>query len=142
MDLPHTNQCKTPFDICCGRALSSYSLALSASHNWLGFLNSAFFDTLLSTVEQRICQIMIQRPVGNFSIQLCLCIQTGCCLAVKLCPTLATSCTVGHQAPLSMGFPRQEYWSGLPFPSPGGLSAQESNPCLLHPLYCRWILYH
>ena len=26
--------------------------------------------------------------------------------------------TVAHQAPLSMGFPRQEYWSGLPFPSP------------------------
>ena len=27
--------------------------------------------------------------------------------------------TVAHQAPLSMGFSRQEYWSGLPFPSPG-----------------------
>ena len=26
-----------------------------------------------------------------------------------------------QQAPLSMGFPRQEYWSGLPFPSPGDL---------------------
>ena len=29
--------------------------------------------------------------------------------------------TVASQAPLSMEFPRQEYWSGLPFPSPGGL---------------------
>ena len=29
-----------------------------------------------------------------------------------------TPWTVAHQAPLSMGFPRQEYWSGLPFPSP------------------------
>ena len=28
---------------------------------------------------------------------------------------------VAHQAPLSMQFPRQEYWSGLPFPSPGYL---------------------
>ena len=28
---------------------------------------------------------------------------------------------IAHQAPLSMGFPRQEYWSGLPFPSPGDL---------------------
>ena len=27
--------------------------------------------------------------------------------------------TVTRQAPVSMGFPRQEYWSGLPFPSPG-----------------------
>ena len=29
--------------------------------------------------------------------------------------------TVAHQPPLSMGFPRQEYWSELPFPSPGDL---------------------
>ena len=36
----------------------------------------------------------------------------------QLCPTLWT---IVHQAPLSMGFSRQEYWSGLPFPSPGGL---------------------
>ena len=34
---------------------------------------------------------------------------------------LATSRTVAHQAPLSMGFSRQEYWSWLPFPSPGHL---------------------
>ena len=33
----------------------------------------------------------------------------------------ATPGTVARQAPLSMGFPRQEYWSGLPFPSPGDL---------------------
>ena len=32
-----------------------------------------------------------------------------------------TPWTVAHQAPLSMGFPRQKYWSGLPFPSPGDL---------------------
>ena len=32
-----------------------------------------------------------------------------------------SSWTVPHQAPLSMGFSRQEYWSGLPFPSPGDL---------------------
>ena len=34
---------------------------------------------------------------------------------------LATPWTVAHQAPLSMGFPRQQYWSGLPFPSSGDL---------------------
>jgi len=32
-----------------------------------------------------------------------------------------TPWTVAGQAPLSMGFSRQEYWSGLPFPSPGDL---------------------
>ena len=34
------------------------------------------------------------------------------------CPTLATPWTAAHQAPPSMGFYRQEHWSGLPFPSP------------------------
>ena len=38
---------------------------------------------------------------------------------------------VACQAPLSMGFPRQEYWSGLPFPPPGIFWSQRSNPCLL-----------
>ena len=33
----------------------------------------------------------------------------------------ATPWTIAHQAPPSMGFSRQEYWSGLPFPSPGDL---------------------
>ena len=35
--------------------------------------------------------------------------------------------TVAHQIPLSMGFSRQEYWSGLPFPSPGDLPNQRGN---------------
>ena len=42
-------------------------------------------------------------------------------LVTELCPTLATPWTVACQVPLSMGFSRQEYWSGLPFPSPGDL---------------------
>ena len=42
-------------------------------------------------------------------------------LVAKLCPTLETPWTVTRQAPLSMGFSRQEYWSGLLFPSPGNL---------------------
>ena len=39
----------------------------------------------------------------------------------KLCLTLATPRAVAYQAPPSMRFSRQEYWSGLPFPSPGNL---------------------
>ena len=42
-------------------------------------------------------------------------------LVAKSCPTLVTPWTLAQQAPLSMGFSRQEYWSGLPFPSPGDL---------------------
>ena len=44
-----------------------------------------------------------------------------CCLVAKSCPTLATPWTVARQALLSVGFSRQEYWSGLPFPFPGNL---------------------
>ena len=36
----------------------------------------------------------------------------------QLCPTLCDPWTVAHQASPSLGFSRQEYWSGLPFPSP------------------------
>ena len=42
-------------------------------------------------------------------------------LVTTSCPTVATPWTVPRQAPPSMGFSRQEYWSGLPFPSPGDL---------------------
>ena len=38
-----------------------------------------------------------------------------------MCNSFMTPWTVAHQLPLSMGFPRQEYWSGLPFASPGDL---------------------
>ena len=43
-----------------------------------------------------------------------------------------TPWTSARQAPLSMGLSRQEYWSGLPFPSPGLLPTQRSNPRLQH----------
>ena len=49
-------------------------------------------------------------------------------LVAKSCSTLATPMTVACQAPLSMGFSRQEYWSGLPFPSPGNLSNPGIKP--------------
>ena len=45
---------------------------------------------------------------------------TYCCLVTQLCLTLLeTPWTVAHQVPLSMGFSRQEYWNGLPSPTPG-----------------------
>ena len=46
------------------------------------------------------------------------------CVCAKLlqsCQTLCNPWTVARQAPLSMGFSRQEHWSGLSFPSPGDL---------------------
>ena len=45
---------------------------------------------------------------------------------------------VAHCTPLSMEFSRQEYWSGLPFPSPGDLPNPGIEPGSLN---CRWCLY-
>ena len=44
-----------------------------------------------------------------------------CCLVTQLCQLFVTPWTVAHQAPLSMGFPRLAYRSGLPFPFPEDL---------------------
>ena len=46
-------------------------------------------------------------------------------------PLFVTLWTVNRQAPLSMGLPRQEYWSGLPFPPPGDLPYPGIEPHLL-----------
>ena len=47
------------------------------------------------------------------------------CIVTQSCPT---PWTVARQAPLSLGFSRQEYWSGLPSPPPGNLPYSEINP--------------
>ena len=49
-------------------------------------------------------------------------------LVAKSCPTLATPWTVAHQTPLSMGFSRQECWSGLPCLSPEDLPQPGIKP--------------
>ena len=64
-------------------------------------------------------------------------------LVAKLCPTPATPWTVACQAPPSMGFSRQEYWSGLPFPSPGDLLDSGIKPAsVMSPALGRGVLYH
>ena len=63
-----------------------------------------------------------------------------CCLVAQSCLTLATSWTITHQAPMLIGFPRQEYWSGLPFPSPGDLPDPGIKPASPASLQCcRWL---
>ena len=55
---------------------------------------------------------------------------------IRLCNPVHLAC----QAPLSMGFSRQEYWSGLPFPPPGDLPHPRDRTCVS--CISRWILYH
>ena len=52
-------------------------------------------------------------------------------LVAQSCLTFVTPRTVARQAPLSVGFSRQEYWSGLPFPSPGDLPDPGIEPMCL-----------
>ena len=47
------------------------------------------------------------------------------------CPTVCDPWAVAHQSPPSMGFSRQEYWSWLPFPSPGDLPDPGIEPSSL-----------
>ena len=54
------------------------------------------------------------------------------------CPTLCDPMGIAHQAPPSMGFSSQEYWSGLPCPSPGDLPDPGIEPALPH---CGQMLY-
>ena len=49
-------------------------------------------------------------------------------LVAESCPTLCDPMTAACQAPLSMRFSRQEYWTGLPFPSPGCLFDPGTDP--------------
>ena len=59
--------------------------------------------------------------MGNTGVLFFLQLFYCCYLVTKSSDSFVTPWTLTHQAPLSMGFPRQEYWSGLPFPSPGAL---------------------
>ena len=57
---------------------------------------------------------------SDFVLYVWVCVYV-CAQLLSLVRLFATPWTVAHQAPLSMGFPRQEYWSGLPFPPPEDL---------------------
>ena len=56
--------------------------------------------------------------------------------SLQSCPALCDPMDVAHEAPLSMEFSREEYWSGLPFPSPGDLP--DPGIKLVSPLSPAW----
>ena len=65
------------------------------------------------------------------------------CLVTQLYPTLCDHWTVACQAPLSMGFSRQEHWSRLPCPSPGdlpNLGIEPTSPVLAGGFFIHWAI--
>ena len=81
--------------------------------------------------EQKLDSMISSREALIFSrktLILCVCVCLYMCMCVRVCTLShlviqfsATPRTVACQVPLSLGFPGQEYWSGLTFPSPGDL---------------------
>ena len=109
---------------------------------------------------QNIWKVVFQRTFPGFETQfriLICCVSLGKYLNVDVAASVsstvkvkvkslsrvrlfATPWTVTYQAPPSMGFSKQEYWSGLPFPSPGGSSRPRDWTWVY--CICQQILYH
>ena len=66
---------------------------------------------------------------------MCVRVYVCVCSVPQLRLILVSPWTAAHQAPPPMGFSRQDYWSGLPFPSPGDLPNQGIKPGLLRLLH-------
>ena len=62
-------------------------------------------------------------------------------VVAQSCPTLCDPMTVAHQVPLSMGFPRQEYWSELPYLSPILIVFLIISLKFSIYFHCQWIFY-
>ena len=97
---------------------------------------SIFQNPSTKTIVYILMLSLGQKQTTNFrkkkSCHICCCC---CCFSrVRLC---ATPYTAAHQAPPSLGFSRQEHWSGLPFPSPMRESeVTQSCPTLRDPMDC------
>ena len=79
----------------------------------------------MSEKQKQAC-VIITATASTVCAQLLSCVQL-----------FATPWTEAHQSPLSMEFSRQEYWSGVPLPTPGGLPYPGIDPCLLCLLHWR-----
>ena len=118
----------------------SFSFSISPSNEYSGLISFRidWFDlfaiqgTLKSLLQHHSSKALIfnenrfqQKPCGSYRILIVASWPEysgiAWCGGSVAKSKLATPWTVASQAPLSMGFSRQEYWNGLPFSSPGGL---------------------
>ena len=97
-------------------------------------------DFAQSTAGTHLSGLLLLKP-GESWLPPSNAMQLRCALLLSRGPALVIPWTVACQAPLSTGFPRQEYWSGLPFPTPGDLPDPGTEPASLAPRTGRQILY-
>ena len=97
--------------------------------------------------ETRVCSLDWDDPLEK-GISVLVCYELNalvgtCMLSHFSCvDSFVTLWTMACQAPLSMGFSRQECWSGLPCPPPGHLPNPGIKPCLLCLLHWKRVRYH
>ena len=82
------------------------------------YLTFTYDQDQLLRVPQLNVITLLKRKMSHIGLSFYTC----CCAMLSHVWLFATLWAVAHQAPLSLGFPRQEPWSGLPFPPPGDLS--------------------
>ena len=118
-------------------------IAVKAFCPEIDFENFVLFCFYLSFSFKPLRQLMrtnIFIPTGTYFVfSICHILLYVCVQSLVHVQCFAMPWTVACQIPLSMGFSRQEYWSALPFSSPGDLPNSGINLCLLH---CRLILCH
>ena len=94
-----------------------------------------FLDIFCYNKKTELTYLSLCRGQQGVGGCVCVCVRAR----AQLCLTLCDPWTVAREAPLAMEFSRQEYWSGLPSPSPGIFPTQESNSGLPP---CRQTLYY
>ena len=86
-------------------------------------------------VGKDVCRYVCACMLSPFScVQLCMTLWTRVYMLSHFSRIwlLLTLWTIAYQARLSVGFSRQEYWSGFPCPPPRNFPTEGSNPCVLH----------
>ena len=116
---------------------------MSASENLSGIL--CVGAGALSDAQERPSVILLnERMKSSCVLSFPPCLLSRCPTQLVMCVLVTQSCptpwTVAHQAPLSVEFPKQKYWSGLPFPSPGESSRPRDQTHVSFTGRC--ILYH
>ena len=105
------------------------ALRNSLAVQWLGLCTSAALglssisESLTGELRSFKLHRVAQKKGGGGVLPQCVLIAQSCLILVISC-----ALTIAYPAPLSMGFSRQEYWSGQPFPSPGYLPNPGIDP--------------